>query len=172
MHSWAPLLEEMAWNHTSAAKIKRRKDHHEAWKAEGITKRDWNDGRMKQRRAGDEDIFSDDDDDDDDDIDVVVAAPRAGEATEGCSSSALGVPSRPTTIFSAAQGPLEACRGGDGPHDRASHPSSGGDHAGIALIRHRPIITAPSSAEPRPDTAIQIRRRVAATRHPPSRSHR
>jgi hypothetical protein len=51
-HAHAPLPEERARNHAVAAKLKKRKDRHEVWKAAEITKHVWNDTRAKRRRAG------------------------------------------------------------------------------------------------------------------------
>jgi hypothetical protein len=44
----APLPEERAQNRIASAKLKRRKDRHDAWKVAKVAKRSWNDTRVKR----------------------------------------------------------------------------------------------------------------------------
>lgn len=105
------LPEERTWNRVSAARLKRRKDLHEVWKAAEIGKRNRNDARVKWRRAGDEDVSSDDDrehppgssDEDGDNEETVVDTVRlVGEMTEGFLSSTSGALLRSSAAGEAA----------------------------------------------------------------------
>jgi hypothetical protein len=46
----APLPEERVWNRITAARVKRRKNHHEVWKVAAVAKHNRNDSR--ERRGG------------------------------------------------------------------------------------------------------------------------
>lgn len=114
----------------AAAMLKRHKDRHEAWKAVEIAKRDRNDARVKQRRAGDEDVsFNEDrepppssfDEDDEEEEKAATTIRLEGEMTEGCSSSTSGAPSGLSVANGATQGPAEVHRGGVGARDRMPH---------------------------------------------------